>query len=118
MSWQTNCRACRSAENAPRLDALPRTSAARRMAQLQALTLDQATSNRDPWTLRDYEVLSDPGMTLLEKALRLRRTYATAKTRATRMGYTSKHSWRIDPADMRRWTITAPNADDALWEAS
>lgn len=67
-----------------------RLEAARRLHERkQALTRQHATRHREPYTEADHKVLADPGLTLLDKALRLGRTYDAISNQVSSHGYTS-----------------------------
>lgn len=86
--------------------------------KMQEATVQGASNSGKEWTGSEIAVLEDPSLTLLQKALRLGRTYASVNTKASRIGARSLNDRRIDQSTLRRWHIWAPNAEVALWEAS
>lgn len=117
--WWTECKRCRQgksnrkhANRRRRPDtAVERRKAKEHRARMQALTMPYATRSGQPWTERDYKVLGDPHLTLVEKALELGRTYDSVIGRAYQMGFKSK----VGLGDVRRgvWRILFPGADQA-----
>lgn len=103
--WSKTCTRCQPRGRSPQ--AYPDRSR-EFMRRMQELTLPLATSNNQQWTLADHEVLASQDMTILEKALRLGRTYmATAS-----MCRSSGHKSLVGLGDPERdqWIIDNPNA--------
>lgn len=86
--------------------------------RMRDITLPLAQRNGAEWTNADHQVLSDENLTLLEKALRLQRTYAATSTQCSLSKYKSRPPNGLGDAEAERWIIDAPNAELALWEAS
>ena len=63
-----------------------------------------------PYTDEDHKVLSDQDLTLLQKALRLGRSYAAVRSMCMRSGYRS-HVGLGDP-ERDQWKIDNPNAKE------
>lgn len=82
-------------------------SAAHAAARLQALTVDHAERNGEPWIEADHEVLANPDLTVLEKALRLKRTYHATHQQVSKNGYSNKVG--LGDAAKGRWVIANPN---------
>lgn len=104
-SYNTLCTRCRHEREDKLKAGLYRGKSAGR---LQSLSLTSAENHRSEWTEADHNVLADPDLTPIEKALRLHRTYHATSTALSRFGYTSNRSlgdpldgqWRIDnPAE-------------------
>lgn len=74
----------------------------------QALTLPTAVRNGFEYTDRDLEILSNPSMTLFEKAIRMQRTYAATCTAATLGGHESSGN-KLENRDFMKWVIDNPN---------
>jgi hypothetical protein len=84
--------------------------------RLHAITLPLAVNRGNPYTDRDHEVLSDPDLRPLEKAVRLGRTYKATISALSKYGYASKVG--LGPKEDARWLIEAPNATTLLEMAS
>lgn len=71
--------------------------------KMQAKSLETATRMREPWTGPDHEVLASPDLTLLDKAIRLGRTYYAV------MHQTDEHSYRskvgLGEREQSAWVI-------------
>jgi len=78
--------------------------------KMQQLTAPTATRNGYPYLESDYEILADPSLTILGKALRIQRSWvATASACGTR-GFKSRGPVAAKSAD-HSWSIDNPNAD-------
>jgi len=73
------------------------------------MTLEAAENHRKPWLESDMTTLSDPSLTLLEKALALKRTYLGTAQAAIKNGFKSKYG-AGDP-EREQWLIDNPNMD-------
>lgn len=82
---------------------------ARWFAKVQAITAPNATNSRNPWTEADEKVAADPSLTNLEKALKLKRTYASVQQRVHSSGYTSRNVWALGDPLHEQWIIDNPN---------
>lgn len=117
-NWVSTCSRCKPDYHANKSQERQRRSGAdiqrEFVAKQQALTLPTASNRGKEWTAKDDAVLADPDLTVLEKALRLRRTYVAVRGESHRRGYTS----RIGKGDPMkgRWVIDNPN-DAALVKA-
>lgn len=76
----------------------------------QEITRERAERNGQPWLESDMEVLADPDMTLFQKALALRRTYAATQQAAHKFEFPSKTPALGDP-ERDQWLIANPNID-------
>jgi hypothetical protein len=107
--WSSSCRRCMGnrtgqwfAENpAPRGE-----RSASFVQRMQLLTHPLARRRGEPYTDADQRVLSDPELSLLQKAVRLERTYAGVATECALNGYRS-HVGLGEPTDV--WVIHNPN---------
>lgn len=107
--WRVACVRCQpKRERDTRTPTRSQKDAARAFAKkLQAASLPGAERAREPWLDSDHEVLRDPDLTVIEKAIRLGRTYyGTARVCAT-SGYHSKVG-KGDPV-RGQWVIDNPN---------
>jgi hypothetical protein len=77
--------------------------------QLQELSLPHASRSGEIWSSSEHEILSDPDLTRLEKAIRLKRTYFAAVTMIAKCGYQSKVG--LGDPERDQWIIDNPNAD-------
>jgi len=111
--WHSSCRKCLSRKTIERQKGLDRGyDPARRRRQLQRmkdLTEPLATRGRMEYTTTDHEVMRDPDLTVLQKALRLKRTYSAISTQAHRNGYRSKSAVLLSCAEAASWSIDNPN---------
>jgi hypothetical protein len=88
---------------------------ARRRAY-QAVTLPLATKWGEEYTEDDMRILSDPHLSDVEKALRLRRTFVATSTARRKRGLPSSAT-RLDNLDLGEWAIQI-RADQDRIEAS
>ena len=91
----------------------PRTDKARQQsrdsaARFQERTIPGAVKSGDPWTETDMNVLRDHDMTILQKALILRRTYRATQIACSRYGFKSKVG--LGDPERDQWKIDNPNA--------
>lgn len=108
-TWRSRCVHCRAATQAPQPSRGPSSEQARANTQrLQAMSLPNASRHRQPYTDSDHEVLADPDLTCLEKALRTKRTYMAAISQCSKFGYHSRVG-KGDPIK-GQWVIDNPNA--------
>lgn len=77
-----------------------------RHAELQNLTALTADRRGEPYTEADYEVLRDPSLSMLGKALRLHRTYAAVSSECFRSGISTAR----EVSEIEAWLIENPNA--------
>jgi len=75
----------------------------------QDLTIEKASSHREPWTEEDFRVLSDTSLTQVQRALLLRRSYGAVVHMAWKVGVKQEGRSLGDPLD-GGWKIDAPNA--------
>ena len=80
--------------------------------RLQVISAERAERAGQEYTSDDLRVLSDPDITVIEKALRLGRTYHAVVSACHQRGYTSKKG-RGDPTNWQ-WSIYAPMAKELL----
>lgn len=106
VGWESQCRKCR-ARNADTDAVAPRKQDRTWEKKAQALTAATATRSGFEYMKADHEILSDPGMTVLSKALALHRTYHATNQAVHANGYESAR-WLGDAAD-DRWLIDNPN---------
>lgn len=78
--------------------------------KLQALTVPRASRGGQPWIEEEHEILRDPDMTLLEKALKLQRTYNAVSIICSTNGYKSHVG--LGSAERDQWYIDNPNAKE------
>lgn len=106
--WTTACRKCASVANhagrprPPKTDA-DRDSRRRSTDALQRISQTTATRKGQVWLDTDHGVLSNPDLSLLEKAVTLGRTYFATASACSKGGYASKvglgsvdDQWLID----------------------
>lgn len=74
----------------------------------QAITIPTAVRHNQPWIEADYQVLADPDMSVLQKAIKLGRTYATTANRCSTMGF--KSFVGLGDPERDQWIIDNPNA--------
>lgn len=108
------CRKCRSdmalvrnKKNAPTRPTNKSSLIYKRRAQ--AVTAALAENNGNEYTEADHEILADPTISTLRKALILKRTYAAVGTIMQDMGYKSTAGRLTDP-ELAQWVIDNPNA--------
>ena len=71
--------------------------------RVQQVTREKATNNGHPWTEKDHEVLSDPDLPIVTKAIRLGRTYAAVAKQCHDHNYRSLVG--LGPAEHAAWVI-------------
>jgi hypothetical protein len=76
----------------------------------QALSLPTATNHYKPWQESEMEVLMDPSLTILEKAIKLKRTFMSVANAERLNGFTSRNPNLGNPTE-EQWLIDNPNAD-------
>lgn len=115
--WRTQCRKCVAAASADLFARTPErrrdeskhaTGSRRSKAILKAMTAPTADRGRMPWLDADHEILRDPDLTLLEKAIKLRRTYNATTIMCSTHGYRSHVG--LGDAERDLWVIDNPNA--------
>lgn len=97
-----NCKACRVDRKREAGDTSKdkwKVQASRHLAKLQAVTSERAENHGKEWTSVDVEVLADPGLTTLQKALRLKRTYVATASAVQKNGFGSSREPLPDPHD-------------------
>lgn len=104
--WRKLCTRCRprSDNQAPWENADTKKS----REHLQAASIP-APNHGQPWTEKDHVILSDPDITVLEKARRLGRTYYATHSACADNGYRSLLG-KGDPVK-GQWIIDNPNAE-------
>jgi hypothetical protein len=103
---------CKTCLGARKRSSQEKAAVKARSDRLQAASIPTATKHGDLWTEADVAVLLDPDLTPFEVAVRLRRTYYGVLTALDRYG--PERPSPSDIKDGRRWTISAPNAEQAL----
>jgi hypothetical protein len=106
--WRTNCRKCASAYTAENRRKRNQKESRAYEAKAQAITEPLAENRRSEYTEKDHEILSNPSLTHLAKALALKRTYKAVRSQCSINGYKS-HVGLGDPA-RDQWLIDNPNA--------
>lgn len=110
--WGRNCSRCR-AEGRGAQSSTGTEKYRRRKSEThrryQELTIPGASQKRQPWTEADFEVLRNPDMTVLQKALVLHRTYSGTTNACLRNGFMSKIG--LGDPERDQWMIDNPNAD-------
>ena len=109
-SWSARCSRCLRDANADRDSRQSKTDEQvaewrendrRREAHAQ----ENATNSWQEWTEADYVILMDESLAVMEKALRLRRTYGATKARASAMGARHRRDDRRgEPIEF--WSVT------------
>jgi hypothetical protein len=112
--WSSDCRRCEQGRKVRSVTERRNSRAA--ADRLQAITLPHAVNKMKEWTASEDELLADPDLRAIEKALRLGRTYLAVRKRMHDIGLTMP----IDMGDPRDdvWLIDAPNAQRVLEAAS
>lgn len=117
--WRVGCKKCVSGSNyRSTKDGVNnykgsgryRSKTAESRQRLQDITISRASRSREVWLEADHEVLRDPDLTLLEKALKLGRTYNATACACSRSGYKSHVG--LGSAERDQWYIDNPNAKD------
>lgn len=75
----------------------------------QQVTIDRAENRGQPWTEKDMQVLADPDLTIFQKALMLKRTWAGVQVAAQKSGFKNKVG--LGDPERDQWLIDNPNAD-------
>lgn len=91
--WSSHCRDCVNARNRGRT---PGRADSRKTLFYQEFTLPSADRHRHEYTDADMEVLADPGLTVVEKALKIRRTYYATSNAVANYGFASKPEPVVD----------------------
>lgn len=106
--WNSHCRQCHTTRTAatPAYNDRSGHSSTESYYRLQRLTSERATRTGEEYTDADHEVLADPDLTVLQKALRISRSYAATMGVVKRNGYKS-HVGLGEPTDL--WRIFNPN---------
>jgi hypothetical protein len=114
--WSSHCRKCRSKGTMDTRKARVEVTPEKRKAytakyenRCQAITLPTVTKAREPYTEKDHKILSDPDMTLIQKAVLLGRTFKAIKKACFKFEYKS-HVGLGDP-ERDLWMIQNPNAE-------
>jgi hypothetical protein len=117
--WRISCKKCVSASgyasvkkgtnNYKGSDRYKQKTAQSRK-RLQDLTTSRATRSGQDWIEADYKVLQDPDLTLLEKALKLGRSYNAVAIMCSRQNYKSHVG--LGSAEKDQWYIDNPNAKE------
>lgn len=112
-TWRAVCVHCRAFEGGLKKPDRPRGegSAANSNRVLQALSLPHAVNHRNPWTEADHAILADPDLFVIEKAIRLGRTYMATSSACSKGGYHSR-VFQGDP-ERAQWIIRFPKESAA-----
>jgi hypothetical protein len=116
VSTNSDCRKCLSLSNQERVKrngyVRPDRGDSRDIYRhrAQELTSSVAENNHQDYTEADHEILADPTITSLTKALRLKRTYLATLAACQKFGYVSLTHQLASPEDYQ-WLIDNPNAD-------
>ena len=81
-----------------------------RWKHLQRITMARAENSGKDWTEKDMEVLSDPDLTVFEKAILLKRSYSAVQIAANRRGFA--HRVGLGDPERDQWFIDNPNAKE------
>ena len=109
--WRKQCTRCRPRSlSGETRKPWPNADTKANRERLQAASLPTATKHGQPWTEADHEVLSNPDLTVIQKAFRLNRTYYATSSACADGGYRS----RLGKGDPMKgvWVIDNPNAPD------
>ena len=79
------------------------------MRAAQSATLEKATRHGLPYLDEEFEVLKDPTLTHVDKALALGRTYSAVSQMCSKNGYLSR-GYTLGDAASSAWSIDNPNA--------
>lgn len=108
-NWRSACLRCQPEQEHPKRE---RTAADDAFYQrMQQVTRERATNNGQEWTTKDHEVLSNPDLPILTKALRLGRTYAATAAQCSKNNYTSLVG--LGPAELAQWVIRFDNTKES-----
>lgn len=97
--WMTNCKVCDDQRHRKRVD----HHRSEFNARCQAATLP-APNHRAPWSYDDHQVLANPHLTVLEKAVQLGRTFYGTNLACSRWKYPSRVEAKADN-EGGRWMI-------------
>lgn len=75
----------------------------------QRVTIDRAENRGQPWTDADLKVLENPDMTIFQKAILLKRTWAGVQVAAAKNGF--HHKRGLGDPERDQWLIANPNID-------
>lgn len=103
--WTPNCYRCANAgKDFSKYSSRGDSASTKR---LQALSLETATRKSQPWTESDHKVLADESLSVIEKAVRLRRTYYATQHLVQEHGYPSRVG--LGNPESAAWVIHFPN---------
>lgn len=117
--WQVRCKKCVSKANYAstrngtdnyRKTERYRHKTSQSRKRLQDVTTSRATRSHHEWIEEEQEILQDPDLTILEKALKLGRSYNAVATRCSLQGYKSHVG--LGSAERDQWYIDNPNAKE------
>lgn len=107
--WSSRCKRCADSRGAGRAKTEKQVEQTRQFAKrMQDMTSEHATRSGLLWLSSDHDTLSDPDLTVVEKALSLGRTYHAVVGACSVNGYASKTG--IGDPDKDQWFIDNPNA--------
>ena len=107
-AWRTNCRKCSGGDEVRvGRQGSVRTNAYK--AEAQAITVPLAENNGKDYTEADHAILADETLTILAKALLLKRSYSAISNKTSDSGYKSHRG--LGDAARDQWLIDNPNAD-------
>lgn len=111
--WQKLCTRCHNTTHAvPRKKRTPEAEleAQRNRKRVEAAVNAGATRSWFPWLESDMSIISDPELTIAEKASLTRRTFGATKDKCRQMGFKSKRSNGLGDPAKDPWRITDQNA--------
>jgi uncharacterized Zn finger protein (UPF0148 family) len=104
-SWSTVCMACGSKKRRFDYPEEERIRTKAHQKRLQSASMEHAVRSGQRWTEQDVKIISDPDLTLFEKALKTGRSYNSVLY-AIRLNGLSK-----DRSEVGVWIIEFPNAE-------
>lgn len=106
-TWRSYCVRCRPQQVDRYKGQSTRPEQTAFYKRVQEFTRERATNNGQPWTEKDHEVLKDPDLPLITKALQLGRTYAATASQCSQNNYVSLVG--LGPAERAQWLIYFAN---------
>lgn len=108
-AWHKFCKRCQSRRPSRHARAQKaRKQMAPSRAALQSLSMATASNAGNAWTEPDMVILYDPDMTVIQKALTLRRTYFATESACFANAAKSKRG--LGDPERDQWIIDNPNA--------
>jgi hypothetical protein len=107
--YATRCARCVTDDVVRRQKELGRSPSHHRTNQVASLATAEATGSE--WTDEEHQILADATLSVVEKALKLRRTYYATQTAIHRFGYAVPHVLPENMSD-HQWVILFSQGKD------